>query len=138
MAIPNLLAASLANFIRDGVQAARERRDAGRDHSNDVEVRFENIVGYATILVKDNGLGLTQEALEDLLQKMKLFESSHPHNDKGGGYALTTAHNIICTEHKGIIDASSVLGSGVTWRISIPTIEEEYDNDVRSPRSRSR
>lgn len=123
-AVPNLLSASIANFMRDGVQEARRKIRAGAEEPVDVNVYFERCGDRITVGIKDKGYGKPPEVIADVLRRMEVFEPSHPRNESGAGYALTTGYSIIRI-HQGIIDASSEAGGGVEWRISIPIITEE-------------
>lgn len=128
MAVPNLLSASMANFMRNGVEAARKKQLEPSKETADVEVCFHTNQGHVNIMIKDNGNGLPPEVFNDILEKMEVFESSHPHNDNGSGYALTTAHSIISSTHKGYIRGISALGVGIEWSIGIPVVAKEVQN----------
>lgn len=121
-AVPNLLSASIANFIRDGIQEARKRMRVKTEEPVDVEVRFERCDDRVAVIIKDSGYGQPPEVIADILSRMEIFEPSHPRNENGAGYALTSGHSIIRSLHQGFIDASSEEGCGVEWRISIPTV----------------
>lgn len=68
-----------------------------------------------TIAIKDNGCGMSEEALT------KLFDPYFTGKVKGMGLGLTNTQNIILA-HKGFIEVNSKEGEGTTFTVTLPVV----------------
>jgi PAS domain S-box-containing protein len=75
---------------------------------------------YARLEVKDNGSGMTPLVLE------RIYDPFFTTKDKseGTGLGLSVVHGII-KSHQGMIKVESAPGRGTTFRIYLPTIQQE-------------
>ena len=73
-----------------------------------------------TYRVKDNGVGIAAEALENIF---KTFFRADEHNAEGQGLGLTIANRIV-EKHLGTINVESQLGQGSVFEIIIPKNKE--------------
>lgn len=69
------------------------------------------------IIVKDNGKGISAEHLSHIFERMYQVDSSRTAAGNGLGLAITKE---LIRIHSGTISASSVLGSGATFTITLP------------------
>jgi len=72
---------------------------------------------YYRILVEDNGIGFNQEHAEDIFMIFKRLHSYHEYEGTGVGLSICKK---ILEKHKGYITASSEIGKGSTFIISLP------------------
>lgn len=80
--------------------------------------------GFWEIVVKDNGIGFEEKYLDRIF---KPFERLHGKADfVGSGMGLTICKKIII-RHGGSITASSILGEGATFKLTLPeTHKQQY------------
>lgn len=75
---------------------------------------------WVEIIVKDNGIGITQEQISHL------FEPFYTTKSNGTGLGLAIAYRIM-QDHGGTIRVSSVLGAGTTVVIQLPVAAESLE-----------
>ena len=73
------------------------------------------------IEIKDNGIGMTDEQLDQLFIP---FFTTKATSEKGTGLGLSIIKKII-DAHKGTIKATSKYGEGATFMITLPIAREE-------------
>lgn len=75
---------------------------------------------YIRITVSDTGHGIPEENLD------KIFDPYFTTKEvgKGSGIGLSVVHGIV-QDHKGLINANSEYGRGVTFSVFFPIVEEE-------------
>ncbi|NJD90357.1 MAG: PAS domain S-box protein [Geobacter sp.] len=80
---------------------------------------------YALITFSDTGMGMTEEI------RQRIFEPffTTKEVDKGTGLGLAICFGII-KQHKGGINCASAPGEGTTFRIYLPLIETQRDEDA--------
>lgn len=93
------------NVIRNAVQASQ----AG----SKIQVTISSQNESAAIVVQDQGIGMTQEQLDDLFTP---FQSFRP---EGSGLGMAITYDII-QNHHGKIQVESELGQGTTMTICLP------------------
>ena len=71
------------------------------------------------IAVKDNGVGISPEELEQIFSRFYQAESHHQRTTKGSGLGLHIAQKIV-EAHAGRIWAESEVGQGSTFRFTLP------------------
>ncbi|HAO92339.1 MAG TPA: hypothetical protein DCR11_00285 [Deltaproteobacteria bacterium] len=71
--------------------------------------------GMAVVEIKDNGTGMPESLVNRIFEP---FFTTKPVG-KGTGLGLSIAYGII-NEHKGRITVESAVGSGTTFRVSLP------------------
>ncbi|OCT11194.1 two-component sensor histidine kinase [Paenibacillus pectinilyticus] len=78
--------------------------------------------GFAVIQVKDNGQGISEEALPHIFDRFYRADPSRNSATGGSGLGLAIAKQIM-EEHGGRIGATSMLGRGTTVYMALPRIQ---------------
>ena len=81
-----------------------------------IEINTKHQNDHITISVKDNGRGMSKEALKNIFQPFYTTKDV----GEGVGLGLSICHGII-SNHNGSISVESELGEGTTVTISLPT-----------------
>ena len=102
---PALIQQVVLNLVLNGIQAI-PREGA-------IEIAIAREDDHALISVKDNGRGISPDALP------KIFRPFFTTRKEGTGLGLSLAKGIV-QSHGGNIDASSTLGQGTQFRIQLP------------------
>lgn len=84
-------------------------------------VRTWNKERNLMISIEDNGLGIAKGDLKRIFDKFYRVHTGDRHNVKGFGLGLAYVHKMVLL-HQGTIHATSELGKGTTFTISIPLI----------------
>ncbi len=84
-------------------------------------VRTWNKERNLMISIEDNGLGIAKNDLKRIFDKFYRVHTGDRHNVKGFGLGLAYVHKMVLI-HQGTIHATSELGKGTTFTISIPLI----------------
>ena len=100
---------AVLNLITNAMDAVEPERGVVTITSD-----FDALNQQAVIEVQDNGTGIAPDALERIFQP---FYSTK--GQKGTGLGLAVTKKII-DEHRGTIHATSTLGGGTTFRITLP------------------
>lgn len=102
---PALIQQVMLNLVLNGIQAIPG------EGAVDIAVTHED--DHALISVKDNGKGISPDALP------KIFRPFFTTRKEGTGLGLSLANGIV-QSHGGKIEASSTLGQGTQFRIQLP------------------
>lgn len=117
----------IQNLVLNSVQAMPE--------GGTVIIGAENVQSpeggdrYVNITVADSGAGISEDHLQ------RIFDPYFTTKQKGSGLGLATCYSII-TKHGGKIEATSTLGKGSTFHISLPASQHtgicdpDYGNSV--------
>jgi len=106
----------IINIINNAIDSILERKNSSKEYvqghvSLELELRRDNL----NIYIRDNGIGITQEAVT------KIFEPYYSTKKEGSGIGLYMS-KIILEEHmKGKISASP-LPSGAIFTLNVPII----------------
>ncbi len=73
----------------------------------------------AEIVVEDTGVGVAEHELPRLFERFHRIEGSRSRTHEGSGIGLALVHSLVGL-HGGAIAASSQLGVGTRFTISIP------------------
>jgi signal transduction histidine kinase len=73
------------------------------------------------VFVEDSGVGMTDEMKQKLFDKAKNPSLSGTNNEIGSGLGLLLVNDFV-TQHGGTIDVESAVGTGTTFKFTIPAI----------------
>jgi two-component system phosphate regulon sensor histidine kinase PhoR len=79
------------------------------------------------ISIKDKGIGIPKEDLEHIFNRFYTVDKAHSRKLGGSGLGLSITKTII-EKHKGKINASSVIGEGTEFIITLPLELENIEN----------
>ena len=102
---PDKMAMAILNLIINAIEAMEVDKGI-------LEVKTEQQNGKCLLWVKDNGIGVNEEALS------RIFEPYFTQKKNGNGLGLTLSQNIILN-HKGSISVESKPGSGTSFLITL-------------------
>ncbi len=72
------------------------------------------------IMIRDNGIGITDDRLKDILDESEMVSTSGTEKEKGTGLGLKLCNELILV-NKGELKIESKKGEGTTVSISLPT-----------------
>jgi signal transduction histidine kinase/CHASE2 domain-containing sensor protein len=101
----------LVNLVSNAVKYSPE--------GGEVVVQIEDDNNGATIKVRDPGLGMTPEQVENLFQKYYRTPEARARGIKGTGLGLYLVKNLV-DAHRGRIEVESAIGQGTTFSVWIP------------------
>jgi len=82
-----------------------------------VELGVEHVEGAQVFTVRDNGIGIAEEHLGTVFQMFKRLNHKDDFGD-GTGAGLTIVQKII-ERHEGVVEVTSELGAGTTFRFTL-------------------
>lgn len=106
----------LINLCENSVAAFGDLAAGGRKARLEVRTRYEEVLGLATVTVRDNGPGMSEEVLS------RIFEPYFSTKSEGTGLGLAIAKRIV-NDHNGFIRVHSDPGRSTEFSIELPTIQ---------------
>jgi len=89
-----------------------------------IELKVEN--GRAICQVRDQGVGITAEDIENIFKRFKRASSGAAKERPGAGLGLRFV-DVVMRRHKGSIAVASEPGQGATFTISLPLYVGDAD-----------
>ena len=84
-----------------------------------VELKLYNENKEAIIEIKDNGIGIPAEKIQNIFERFYRVDSARARDTGGTGLGLSIAWQIVIL-HKGTIEVESEVGAGSTFYIKLP------------------
>ena len=105
----------LTNLIKNAFRATPKK--------GKVEIFVEDMKDEVKTSIKDNGIGLPNDALDKIFRKFYQVDTSSTREKSGSGLGLSICKGIVET-HGGKIWAESKLGKGATFSFTLMKIEK--------------
>ncbi|MCU9809452.1 HAMP domain-containing histidine kinase [Paraclostridium sp. AKS46] len=95
-----------------------------------IEIYIRESNDMLEIEISDDGIGIPQNKLNSIFERFKQVENNTIRSGEGSGIGLYLVKSLV-DMHGGDIAVESELGSGTTFKISIPDeLEEEYECNI--------
>lgn len=95
-----------------------------------IEIYIRESNEMLEIEISDDGIGIPQNKLNSIFERFKQVENNTIISGEGSGIGLYLVKSLV-DMHGGDIAVESELGSGTTFKISIPAeLEEEYECNI--------
>lgn len=85
---------------------------------------------FLKLEVRDNGIGIAKEELENIFKKYYQTKRGYNTNHSGWGIGLATVRKLVET-HKGTISVSSVIGEGSAFVVMLNVSEDAFNTSCR-------
>jgi PAS domain S-box-containing protein len=91
---------------------------------------------YVDISVKDSGIGIPRDKIDDVFEKFKQVDNRLTKVSEGSGIGLSIVKSLV-TLHDGIINVDSEVGIGTEFKVKIPNKTISQDKNINSMKSES-
>lgn len=108
---PNKIERIMLNLISNAIKFT----DAG----GSIFVTIEDNVDMVEISVRDTGIGMEKNQLEDIFKRFHQVDKSLSRNSGGSGIGLSIVNSIVCL-HGGKVSAESKINEGSVFKINLP------------------
>lgn len=111
----------LVNILENSCDSLQEKKELQPNFEPSIEITIEEETDSVKILIKDNGMGIAQDELENIFLPFYTQKLS----GKGTGLGLFFAREIIVGEHQGTIDVETQLEEYCQFTICLPKDREK-------------
>ncbi len=109
----NMLNTVLRNLVNNAIKFTHE--------GGKIEINVIQNDSHTVFIVKDNGIGMTQDVMDKLFKIEEKISTKGTNNESGTGLGLLLASEFI-KKHNGSIDVESEIGKGSIFKIQLPFI----------------
>ena len=106
-------------MIKQALRALMENSIKFTPEGGGIELAYSVKNDIVTIMVKDTGIGIPDEEVDNIFERFYRVERSRSKATGGSGLGLSVVR-IIAQSHKGTVTASSKLGEGTTVLMMLP------------------
>lgn len=89
-----------------------------------IVVHVRDADAYAVLEVTDTGIGIAEEKLPDLFTFARIRSTKGTNSERGAGLGLVLIKDFV-DRHQGMVEVTSRLGHGSTFRVMFPTAVNE-------------
>lgn len=107
-------------YFKQALQNVIENAVVYTPDSGEIIIKAFLDIKEVVINIQDTGIGIAEEDLAHIFERFYQVDKARTERGRAG-LGLSIAQKII-EAHKGVINASSIVGEGSTFRISIPQI----------------
>lgn len=100
------------------------------ESGGNIKVNIQDGKDLINISVKDNGVGIPEDKLDEIFEKFKQVDKSFKRGHEGSGIGLSLVKSLV-QMHKGSIYAESKYGKGSEFVIELP-VQIIEDGDVKT------
>lgn len=97
----------------------------------EIAIKTENKGNYVLVSVKDNGIGIPKEHIDQIFERFFRVPTGNVHDVKGFGLGLSYVKKIIDL-HQGKIKVESIVNKGTKFTIYFPTNTKENGNKSKT------
>jgi len=112
------------NHVSNIVHNLLDNAEKYSDEEPEILISTDNDSKGVHIIVKDNGVGISKDALKHIFDKFYRVHTGNRHDVKGFGLGLSYVKALV-SAHKGTIKVSSEPGVGSTFTVFLPFYQEE-------------
>src|SRR5262249_8520808 len=92
----------------------------------EIQVKLEAFNGWATLTVRDTGVGIPANELPHMFERFHRIEHSGGRTQEGTGIGLALVQELVKL-HCGNVSVESTAGSGSAFRVTIPLGTQHLD-----------
>jgi DNA-binding LacI/PurR family transcriptional regulator/signal transduction histidine kinase/ActR/RegA family two-component response regulator len=122
---------AVANLVRNAVEAVASRGEVRIKtfgvHLEQPTFGFETVKAgdYAVVNITDNGVGIPMHEIAWIFEPFT--SKKRVNNTSGTGLGLAIVHGV-AKEHEGFVDVTSSVGSGTTFTLYFPRVQESIQS----------
>jgi signal transduction histidine kinase len=105
------------------INAAKYTPDGG-----DIVVTMKRVNGYASIRIKDSGIGIAPAVLLRVFEMFAQADAEAPCSEGGSGIGLAVVRNVVELHGGSVRAASAGLGEGSEFTVLIPALWADLDD----------
>jgi len=97
----------------------------------EIEIKTENKGNYLLVSIRDNGIGIPKEHIDQIFERFFRVPTGNVHDVKGFGLGLSYVKKII-ESHQGKIKVESVVNKGTKFILYFPLNMKEHGNKSKT------
>ncbi len=121
LADENMIKTVLRNLLSNAIKFTNP--------GGEINVRTQQTPSTLTVIISDNGVGMTPEAADNLFQMSRIITTAGTANEKGTGLGLLLCKEFI-EKHGGNIWVESVPGKGSEFKFTLPMFTDKSLNKL--------
>lgn len=90
-------------------------------NGGEIRIESEHVNKFTMIKVSDNGIGIPEESIKQILEGNEYFSTIGTNKEKGTGLGLKLCKSFI-DQNKGVFEINSTVGKGSEFIIKIPEV----------------